>query len=228
MNPEKIANLIKNLRKKSGLTQSEFAEKYHVSYQAVSKWENAKSIPDIAILKQICEDYNISLDTLTKNKNSNKTVIISATLVILTILASFVIHHFKSEDFTFKTITSNCSNFNITGNIAYNKNKSFIHLSNITYCGGEDDKDYNFISCTLYEKKESGIIKSLDEVIYENNKSIKLEKFLKDVEFSLDNFSKECETYNDSSLFLKIKAKDTKNNDILYEVPLNLKEICPK
>lgn len=228
MNPEKIANLIKNLRKKSGLTQSEFAEKYHVSYQAVSKWENAKSIPDIAILKQICEDYNISLDTLTKNKNSNKTVIISAALVILTILASFVIHHFKSEDFTFKTITTNCSNFNITGNIAYNKNKSFIHLSNITYCGGEDDKDYNFISCTLYEKKESGIIKSLDEVIYENNKSIKLEKFLKDVEFSLDNFSKECETYNDSSLFLKIKAKDTKNNDILYEVPLNLKEICPK
>lgn len=228
MNPEKIANLIKNLRKKLGLTQSEFAEKYHVSYQAVSKWENAKSIPDIAILKQICEDYNISLDTLTKNKNSNKTVIISAALVILTILASFVIHHFKSEDFTFKTITTNCSNFNITGNIAYNKNKSFIHLSNITYCGGEDDKDYNFISCTLYEKKESGIIKSLDEVIYENNKSIKLEKFLKDVEFSLDNFSKECETYNDSSLFLKIKAKDTKNNDILYEVPLNLKEICPK
>ena len=44
MNLEKIANLIKNLRKKSGLTQSEFAEKYHVSYQAVSKWENAKSI----------------------------------------------------------------------------------------------------------------------------------------------------------------------------------------
>lgn len=89
MNLEKIANLIKNLRKKSGLTQSEFAEKYHVSYQAVSKWENAKSIPDIAILKQICEDYNISLDTLTKHKKSNKTVIISAALVILTILASF-------------------------------------------------------------------------------------------------------------------------------------------
>lgn len=228
MNLEKIANLIKNLRKKSGLTQSEFAEKYHVSYQAVSKWENAKSIPDIAILKQICEDYNISLDTLTKHKKSNKTVIISAALVILTILASFIIHHFKSEDFTFKTITSNCSNFNISGNIAYNKNKSFLHLSNITYCGGEDEKNYKFISCTLYEKKSNDLIKSLDEVTYDNNKSIKLEKFLKDIEFSLDNFSKECVTYNDSSLFLKIKAVDENNNDILYEVPLNLKEICPK
>lgn len=228
MNPEKIANLIKNLRKKSGLTQSEFAEKYHVSYQAVSKWENAKSIPDIAILKQICEDYNISLDTLTKHEKSYKTVIISVVLVILTILASFIIHHFKSEDFTFKTITSNCSNFNISGNIAYNKNKSFLHLSNITYCGGEDEKNYKFISCTLYEKKSNDLIKSLDEVTYDNNKSIKLEKFLKDVEFSLDNFSKECVTYNDSSLFLKIKAVDENNNDILYEVPLNLKEICPK
>ena len=37
MNQEKVGELIKNLRKKANLTQSEFAEKYGVSYQAVSK-----------------------------------------------------------------------------------------------------------------------------------------------------------------------------------------------
>ena len=63
MNQEKVGELIKNLRKKANLTQSEFAEKYGVSYQAVSKWENGKNIPDIQLLKQICSDYKISFFT---------------------------------------------------------------------------------------------------------------------------------------------------------------------
>ncbi len=37
MDEQKIANLIKELRKKNNLTQKEFAEKYGVTYQAVSK-----------------------------------------------------------------------------------------------------------------------------------------------------------------------------------------------
>ena len=64
MNQEKVGELIKNLRKKANLTQSDFAEKYGVSYQAVSKWENGKNIPDIQLLKQICSDYKISLDSV--------------------------------------------------------------------------------------------------------------------------------------------------------------------
>ena len=39
MNTEKIALLIKTLRQKDNLTQNEFAKKYGVTYQAVSKWE---------------------------------------------------------------------------------------------------------------------------------------------------------------------------------------------
>ena len=40
MDQEKIGKLIKVIRKKNNLTQAEFAEKYGVTYQAVSKWEN--------------------------------------------------------------------------------------------------------------------------------------------------------------------------------------------
>ena len=56
MNQEKISNLIKQLRKKDNLTQAQFANKYNVTFQAVSKWENGKSLPDIVLLKQICKD----------------------------------------------------------------------------------------------------------------------------------------------------------------------------
>ena len=44
MNTEKIASLIKTLRQKDNLTQNEFAKKYGVTYQAVSKWENGKNL----------------------------------------------------------------------------------------------------------------------------------------------------------------------------------------
>ena len=39
---------LKALRKKLGLTQREFAEKYHLSFQVVLKWEQYKSKPSEA------------------------------------------------------------------------------------------------------------------------------------------------------------------------------------
>ena len=54
MDQEKIGKFIKEIRKKENLSQQKFAEKYGVTYQAVSKWENGKNIPDLSILKQMC------------------------------------------------------------------------------------------------------------------------------------------------------------------------------
>ena len=73
MDQKRIGNLIKELRKKNNLTQEKFAEKYGVTYQAVSKWENGKNIPDISLLKQICDDYNININDLLEGKNSENT-----------------------------------------------------------------------------------------------------------------------------------------------------------
>ena len=47
-----------------------FAKKYGVTYQAVSKWENGKNIPDISLLKQISEDFNIDIKDLLDGKKS--------------------------------------------------------------------------------------------------------------------------------------------------------------
>ena len=61
MDQEKVGQLIKELRVKHQLTQAEFAKRYHVTYQAVSKWETGKNMPDLALLKQICADFQMDI-----------------------------------------------------------------------------------------------------------------------------------------------------------------------
>ena len=56
MNQERIGKLIKEIRKDNNLTQKDLAKKLGVTYQAVSKWETGKNIPDIAILKKLVKN----------------------------------------------------------------------------------------------------------------------------------------------------------------------------
>ena len=63
MNIILAANLQK-YRKQCGLTQEELAEKLGVTFQAVSKWENAKSAPDIMLLPAIADLFGCNIDSL--------------------------------------------------------------------------------------------------------------------------------------------------------------------
>ena len=51
-------------RKKCGLTQEELAEKCSVTPQAVPKWENAITSPDISLLPRLSEVFGVSCDEL--------------------------------------------------------------------------------------------------------------------------------------------------------------------
>lgn len=55
---------IKQLRKKEGLSQEAFAQKLHVTRQAVSNWENNHNLPDLAMLIEIAQSCHVSLDSL--------------------------------------------------------------------------------------------------------------------------------------------------------------------
>ncbi|HEM4055589.1 TPA: DUF3955 domain-containing protein [Streptococcus suis] len=55
---------IKDLRKKKGLTQEQFALKLNVTRQAVSNWENDKNLPDLELLILMSSVFSISLDHL--------------------------------------------------------------------------------------------------------------------------------------------------------------------
>ena len=73
MEPQKIGEMILKIRKENHLTQQELANKLGVTYQAVSKWENGKNMPDLTILKHLCEEFNIDLnDFLSGKQKSSK------------------------------------------------------------------------------------------------------------------------------------------------------------
>ena len=54
----------------------------------------------------------------------------------------------RNNDFELKRLSSSCDSYDITGSIAYNDNKSQIYISNINYCGEEDNTLYNYLECT--------------------------------------------------------------------------------
>lgn len=51
-------------RKRLGMTQDQLAEKLGVTAQAVSKWENDQSCPDITMLPRLAEIFGVSTDAL--------------------------------------------------------------------------------------------------------------------------------------------------------------------
>lgn len=64
MNNKSMGDRIKFHRKRLGLTQEQLAERMGVSAQAVSKWENNLSCPDISILPELAEVFGITVDAL--------------------------------------------------------------------------------------------------------------------------------------------------------------------
>lgn len=68
-----LGNRIALYRKQNNYTQEELASKLNVSSQAVSKWENDLSIPDISLLIDLANLFNVTLDTLVKGDNAPTT-----------------------------------------------------------------------------------------------------------------------------------------------------------
>ena len=225
MEQEKISKFIKKIRKDNNLTQKELADKYGVTYQAVSKWENGINLPDTLLIKQISKDFKVSLDDIfegeySKQKRKKWPFLILILLLIIIIISIFLIK--DNSNFKFKTINSNCSEFTISGSISYNKTKSAIFINEIEYCGKNANEEYKRIECTLYEKNNN-----VEQQVNNYNKEgpIKLEEFLKEVTFAIDNYIGLSREYQENSFYLIINATNKENKTIVYNVPLVLKKI---
>ena len=70
---KRIAENIAYYRKQSGDTQAELAEKLNYSDKSVSKWERGEGTPDVYILSQIAELYDITVQDLLREKKVQKT-----------------------------------------------------------------------------------------------------------------------------------------------------------
>ena len=227
MDSEKVGKFIKELRIKNNLTQADLAKKYGVTYQAVSKWENGINLPDISLLKEMSKDFNVNIEDIldgeVKTKKNNNRVYIFIVVILILLIFLIVIFFRNNSDFAFKTITTTCKEFKVTGTIAYDTNRSSINISNINYCGGEDNTIYDNIDCELYEEEDSE--KSLISKCNKVGNKQKLEEYLQEVEVKVDNYRQKCKSYSHNSLYLEIKAS-VGNKVTLYKVDLNLNNNC--
>lgn len=73
-----IGKKISELRKEKSITQEELAEMLGISPQAVSKWENDLSCPDIMLLPEIAKIFGTTVDELFSTEAEHKAMILPA------------------------------------------------------------------------------------------------------------------------------------------------------
>ena len=223
MDAKKVGQFIKELRTKNNLTQKELADKYYVTYQAVSKWENGINLPDVMLIKQMSKDFNISVDDILNgkvNKKSNIIIYIVLFLVIVGIIFSIVVFFNRNKSFEFKKITSTCENFKITGSAAYSKDKTSIYISSIDYCGSDENTIYDSIRYSLY--LDGGSYKSLisDGDIMNNTNIV---NYLKNAIINFDTSS--CLELDNNKLLLEITTNKN-GEDNVHQMYLDLEDNC--
>lgn len=228
MDQERIGQFIKKIRQDNKLTQKELADKLGVTYQAVSKWENGKNVPDIAILKEMSKMFNINIDEIldgekkSKKKNEYIYPLVLVILLILLLGLGYLLYN-NNDNYEFKTITTTCSDFKISGSAAYNKDKATIYISNVEFCGKEDKTKYKSITCTLYETYNNTKTKISN---CNKKKDTNLEDYLKEVQINTNHSSKTCKNLSKSSLTLEIEAQDENNKITKYTIPIKLNDSC--
>ena len=72
MNQKKIGSFLKELRKEKGITQEEFAEKLNVSGRSVSRWETGSNMPDISLLVEIAEFFDVSIPEIINGERKSE------------------------------------------------------------------------------------------------------------------------------------------------------------
>ena len=101
---------IKSLRKKMGVTQLELAEKLHVTDKAVSKWETGEGNPEITILIELANIFNVSIDYLLTGKEKEPEIIVMSKIELcckndnVEMFETINVEAIKIKDETGKTI----------------------------------------------------------------------------------------------------------------------------
>ena len=72
MDQEKIGKFIFELRKEKKMTQQELADKIGVTDRAISKWENGRGMPDLSLMKPLCDALGITLNELISGERIEK------------------------------------------------------------------------------------------------------------------------------------------------------------
>ena len=74
MDQQKIGEFLKTLRKETGLTQEELADKMNVSRRTVSRWETGSNLPDLALLVELADLYDVDMREIFNGERKNEKV----------------------------------------------------------------------------------------------------------------------------------------------------------
>ena len=74
MDQKKIGQFIKELRKEKGITQEKLAETFNVSVRTISRWETGSNMPDISLLVNISDYFNVDVRELIDGERKSETM----------------------------------------------------------------------------------------------------------------------------------------------------------
>ena len=74
MDQQKIGEFLKTLRKEKDLTQEELADKMNVSRRTVSRWETGSNLPDLSILVELADLYDVDLREIFDGERKSETM----------------------------------------------------------------------------------------------------------------------------------------------------------
>ena len=72
MDTIKIGNFLRELRKEKNLTQEQLADVFNVSARTVSRWETGSNMPDISILVEIADYYQLDVREILNGERSKE------------------------------------------------------------------------------------------------------------------------------------------------------------
>lgn len=74
MNQKKIGEFLSQLRKEKGLTQEQLAEKFYVSGRTVSRWETGSNMPDLSVLIELADYYEVDIREIIAGERKSETM----------------------------------------------------------------------------------------------------------------------------------------------------------
>ena len=157
MRKDEITRFLKDLRLKKNISQEELANDLHVDRSLISKWERGICLPDITMLKELSNYYNLDISEIIKGKKSiNKKYIIIPVCLVIIILLIIV---FKNIYLGYKII-------NIDYNYDYGNQKIKLGVPKMSFMMRNNDRSFSFKNLRGSNVLESEIKKYLKTLKY--------------------------------------------------------------
>ncbi|MBR3210669.1 MAG: helix-turn-helix transcriptional regulator [Bacilli bacterium] len=222
----KTGKFIKEHRDKLGLSQRDLSEKVHVTRQAVSNWENGKTLPDSDVLLSLSDLFHVTIndilcgetiegtllelvDETNKKTNRIKKMMLVFTSIISILLISFLVFYFITNYNSIKvyTVSSSSEHFRIVdGIIISTSSNTYFKLGRVDI---KNDKELSVSRMKLYYEKGNK-----REIIFEDEVNDRLHI---DKAGYKELYRKEFDKYK-NHLYLEIKYNDHESEILKLKV----------